>query len=241
MTIKAPFRTTWFFIFCSFFFNPASWADGAVLIFDTVAGFSQPVRLTVLTYKNIMARGGQRVDIFHDQTRIAEVLTGGDGYGYFEYIPKEAGRLTITVGSDGEKNSGILLVVTPTDSALFVDIETCLAKTTFSHLTFDGMKQALVAIEKKYRIIYLTRILGFNLTKKLLLKSALPESVVLRWQGTQTLDELKQTGLKLHAMIASTELLSEASEYIEKRYAFEETDDGIYVSDWKSLKQSLLP
>ena len=229
------------FIFAGFVFSPTPPADGAVLFFDTIAGLNQPVRLTVLTRGKILARGGQRVDIFLDRTRIAGILTGGDGYGYFKYIPRKTGRLTIDVRSSGEKGSGILLVVDPSVSALFVDVETCLAKTLFSPKTTAGMKQALTALGEKYRLVYLTRFLGISLTRILLAKSALPESVVLRWQGAATLDELKQTGLRLHAMIASAEMLAEAAEYIENRYAFEDTEAGTPVDDWDALMKRLYP
>lgn len=224
-----------------FAFSPARTVGAAVVFFDAVAGLGQPVRLTVLTRKTLVAQGGKRVEVCIDQAVIAKILTGGDGYGYARYTPRTKGRWAVEVRSDGEKGSGTLLVVDATDRALLVDVETCLIKTLRALEQPAGMNRSLSALGEHYRIIYLARFLGVRLAKKLLSAFDLPGSVVLSWEGTKTLDELKQTGLTLHAMIAAPEILTEAAAHVPNRFAFEETENGEAVAGWDGLLKRLRP
>ena len=100
-------------------------------------------------------------------------------------------------------------------------------------------KEAIKAISERYIIIYLTRLIGITISKKLLVQNQYPRSAILRWQGAETLDELKGKGLKLYAIIASADLLSESSEFIDRRYSFEETEEATVVSTWKEILKHL--
>jgi hypothetical protein len=82
-------------------------------------------------------------------------------------------------------------------------------------------------------------LIGVTISKKLLAQYQYPRSAILRWQGTETLDELKGKGLKLYAIIASGNLLSESSEFIGRRYSFEETEEATVVGTWKEILKNL--
>ncbi len=216
-------------------------AGAAVFFFDVVAGHDRSVRLTVLTRGAIVAQGGRRVTLCIDRKVVAEILTGGDGYGYLTYTPREKGRWEVEVRSDGETGSGTLLVVDASDQALLVDLESCLAKTIWTSRTTAGMKRSLTRLREHFKIIYIAQFSGVRLARKLIAGFGLPEAVVLAWDGAQTLDELKQTGLNLQALIAAPERLTEAARFVSHRYAFEETEDGEFVADWDELVKRLRP
>ena len=223
------------FLFVCLIFIPASSACGAVVIFDTVALKGEPVQLTVRTKGVFFAQGGRLVDIHIGQQHLGRILSGGDGYGFFKYTPLKAGLKEIEVRSDGDTATGLLLVVNQQENAVVVEVETCFGKSFFFKNEKTGGNKTLQALAEKYRIIYLTRLIGVTLSKKLLAKYQYPRSVIFSWQGSETLAELKSKGLNLHAIIASAEMLSEASEHITRRYTFEETEEGTVVDDWEEI------
>jgi len=69
------------FILCLFnTFASTSFAD--VVISDQVTTLGTPVRLVVLTKGKLFPQGGQLVDIYIDNEKLKQILTGGDGYGF---------------------------------------------------------------------------------------------------------------------------------------------------------------
>ena len=218
---------------------PASSTFGAVVIYDSVALKETPVRLTVRTKGVFFAQGGRLVDIQIGQQHLGRILSGGDGFGFFKYTPPNAGLKEIAVRSDGDTATGILLVIDKQENIVVVEVETCFGKSFFCNKKKTDGHKTIQALAEKYRIIYLTRLIGVTLSKKLLAKYQYPRSVIFSWQGSETLDELKGKGLKLYAIIASAGVLSEASEHITRRYTFEETEEGTVVNDWEEIAHHL--
>ena len=52
-------------------------------------------------------------------------------------------------------------------------------------------------------------------------------------------EDLKKRYISLYAIVGSAALISEASGYVDKRFAFEETEDGTYVEDWQEILKRL--
>jgi len=224
-----------YFLIVWLFLVPASSALGAVVFFDSIAAKGKPVRLTVLTKGAFFAQGGRLVDVQSGPRHLGRILSGGDGYGFLKYTPAQTGLIEITVRSGQDTDSGILLVVDRRENAVAVEVETCFGRSFFFQRQKTGGNKALGKLAEKYRIIYLTRLVGVSLSKKLLERFKYPRSIIISWQGSETLDELKSKGLNLHAIIASAAVLSEASEHVTRRYAFEETEEGTVVNDWEEI------
>jgi hypothetical protein len=214
---------------------PVSPARSAVVIFDTVASKGEPVRLTVKTKGAFFAQGGRLVDVQIDSKYLGRILSGGDGYGFMKYTPMTSGLKEITARSGPDTDSGLLLVVDRKEKAVAVEVEFCFGKSFFFEKQKTGGNKALGVLADKHRIVYLTRLIGVSLSKKLLAKYRYPRSVIISWQGPETLEELKTKGLNLRAIIASAALISQASEHVARRYTFEETEEGTVVSDWEEI------
>jgi len=221
-----------------FFMFPSSGLAG-VAIFDGITTVGMPVYLKVHTKGRLFSQGGRMVDVYIDQKHAGKILSGGDGYGFFKYTPRTTGVKTLEVRSDGDDNTGKLLVLDKKDKVILVEIEAFLRMSLFSKKAIADSKKALSTLSRRYKIIYLTRLMGNVLSKKILTKGDYPSSAILLWRGAETLDELRQKGIFLYAVIASLNLLSESSEHIGKRFTFEETEDETYVDDWEDLLKRL--
>jgi predicted Fe-Mo cluster-binding NifX family protein len=221
-------------------FFSASLGRSAVVVFDRVTSLKTPVYLKVLTKGRFFVQGGKLVDIYLDGKPLKKILTGGDGYGYLKYTPQRLGLRRMEARSDGEGDTGLLLVAAKTDKVILIEIEGALKESLFSEKTGSACRKAIETLGKKYRIIYLYGYLGKSLVKKWLDKEGFPESAILPWQGPEMLSALKEKGVNLYAMVGSAETVAEAGKQIEKRYTFEETRDGRTVKDWDEILNLLL-
>ena len=222
-----------------FIFGTASICAGEVVVFDRVTTVETPIRIKVLTKKRFFSAGGRLVDIYLDDTHLKRILTGGDGYGYLKYIPQSPGFIKIKARSDASSSSGLLLVMRKSEKAILIDVEGSFKDTIFSDEIRENSQKAVNALSKDYRIIYLSRYVGKGISRNWLEREDFPNSVILRWQGPKMLAVLKERGIRLHAVIGSSAVISAASKHIEKRYTFEKTKDGQTVKDWDEILKLL--
>jgi hypothetical protein len=228
--------------FCFFFnlsFLAAPITYGTVIAFDSVTTVSTPVYLKALTKGRFFAQGGKLVFFYIDKNQIGRTLSGGDGHAYLKFNPQHSGIKPFEVFSNKDKDTGIVLVMGKREAAIIVEIVGGLRDSLFSNKPKEGAQRALTKLISKYRIIYLSKGIGTPHLKKWLEKEKFPASVVLTWRGPELLATLKERGIILHAIIGSPDLLSEASEFIDKRYTFEETEAGLTMIDWEEILKDL--
>jgi hypothetical protein len=219
------------------FVAPDCVAEVAVL--DRVTTVNTPIRITVLTKSRFFSAGGRRVDVYLDDKHLKRILTGGDGYGYLKYTPRSTGYQKIKARSNSDSAEGLLLVMTKKDRAIVIEVEEGFKTAVFSEEIKQSSLKVVKTLSKKYKIIYLSRYLGKSITGTWLEKQSFPKSVILDWQGSNTLTALKKKGIKLHAIIGSTAVISEAAKNIENRFTFEKTKDGTTVKDWDEIAELL--
>ena len=219
-------------------FVPTS--HGKVVIFDRATTVLAPIHITVQTRDGFFVSGGQLVDIYLDNTFIKKILTGGDGYGYLRYIPREPGLKKIIARTNAESASGRILVVEENERVILIETEGAFKDSVFSDEVRQRCQKVVKSISEKYRIIYLSRLLGAGITESWLKKYAFPESVILRWNGPNMLDKLKKNKLQLHAIIGSSNVISTVADKIERRFTFEKTKDGKTVKNWEEILDFLL-
>ena len=212
---------------------PAS--HGKVVVFDHVTTVQSPINIRVLTRDGFFSAGGRMVDIYLDNNLLKKILTGGDGYGYLKYTPGKAGLKIITARSNADKASGLILVMEENEKALIIETEAAFKDTVFSDEIRASSLKAVKALSENYKIIYLSRFLGKGITGSWLEKQNFPQSVILRWRGPTTLENLKNNRVQMHAIIGSAKVISAATEQIEKRLSFEQTKDGKTVNDWDEV------
>jgi len=231
--LAAPFIVLLIVVGSSF-----SFAVAGVVVYDDVVPVNKTIKLNALTKGRFLPEGGKLVKFYINGKHIGTNLSGGDGYALFRYVPSSAGVFSLKVESDKDIDEGSLLVTDENDRILLIEIERVFTEFPVSFKPAMDSPEVLKELSKKFRIIYLTTMTGMELTRKLLKENNLPGSPVLKWEGPEMLDELAERGIKIHAIIASAGILSEAPD-INKKYGFEETEDGTEVKDWKDILKHL--
>ena len=219
--------------------TPAAQSRAAVVVLDAATSVDAAVWLTVVTKGLLFVEGGQRVDVSVDNQTLGQILTGGDGYGYLKYTPQHPGLMRIEARSNSETGSGLLLVTKPQDKVLLVDLEGSFQTVLFSSSEKSEAKKAVETLAQNFKIIYLSKLVGKRIASFWLEEERFPESVVLRWPGAELLESLHKKGLSLYAIVGSPEILSDSAKYVERRFSFEETDNGQTVGDWAELTERL--
>jgi len=220
-------------------FYAAPGCRGEVAVLDCVTTVNTPIRITVLTKSRFFSAGGRLVDVYLDDKHLKRILTGGDGYGYLKYTPRSPGYQKIKARSNSDSAEGLLLVMTKNDRAIVIEVEEGFKTAVFSDEIKQSSLKVVKTLSKNYKIIYLSRYLGKSITGTWLEKQSFPKSVILDWQGSDTLTALKKKGIQLHAIIGSTAVISEAAKNIENRFTFEKTKDGTTVKDWDEILELL--
>jgi hypothetical protein len=211
-----------------------------MVVFDHVTTVQKPINIKVLTKNGFFAAGGQMVDVYLDNNPLKKILTGGDGYGYLKYTPREAGLKKITAHSVKGSASGLILVMNENEKVILIEIEGAFRDTVFSDALRESSQKAVNSLSENYKIIYLSRFLGKGITGSWLEKQNFPKSVIIRWRGLTTLKNLKKKGVQIQAVIGSSDVISTVSEQIEKRFSFEKTKDGKTVKDWDEILRLLV-
>jgi len=211
-----------------------------VVVFDRVTTVQTPINIRVQTRDRFFSAGGRTVDIYLDNTFLKKILTGGDGYGYLKYTPREQGFKKITARSYTDSASGQILVMNENEKAIIIETEGAFKDAVLSVEIRESSQKAVTSLSENYKIIYLSRFLGKNLIGSWLEKQNFPKSVILSWRGPKTLENLKKNGVQLHAIIGSAVVISAVKEQIEKRFSFEKTKYGKTVKDWDEIVELLL-
>ncbi|MBI4653767.1 MAG: hypothetical protein HY752_02060 [Nitrospirae bacterium] len=238
MNKKRFFLSTVVILSTIFFFITSNISSAEVMVYDTVAATGKAIKLKAITKKRFFPEGGRLVEFYIDKKYIAKTLSGGDGYAFLEYIPSSTGIKRIKVIAGADSNDGILLIMNKNERAVLIEIEGSLFESIFTLKPADRSTKALNRLSKRFRIVYLTTMVGVKKSRKWLKEEGFPQSVVLKWEGDSVLDELKERGIRLYAIIGSPALLSETLD-IRKRFSFEETEDGVVVDDWDELLKQL--
>jgi len=212
-----------------------------VVVFDGVTTVQTPIRITVLTKGRIFSQGGRLVDIYLDGSHLKKILTGADGYGYLKYIPQNPGLEEINARSDADSSSGLILVMDKSEKAVIIDVAGAFKDAIFSKAIREDSRKVVKALSQDYKIIYLSRYVGQGVSRSWLEQEDFPNSVILPWQGPESLKSLEKKGVQLYAVIGSDTVISAAKKHVAHRYTFEESKDGKIVKDWDEILKLLQP
>jgi hypothetical protein len=213
-------------------------ASAGVTVFDTVTMTNEPVRLKALTKGRLFSEGGKLVTFYVNGRNLGTTLSGGDGYAFMLYKTSSPGIEHIRVESGEDSDEGTVLIAENKDRVIMIEIESALFDSLLSFKPAEESVGALTTLSKKFRVLYVTTLVGMEQSRKWLKDKGFPASPVLKWEGEELIDDLKEKRVPLYAIVASPDLLSEASG-IEKRFSFAETEDGTEVEDWDELLQKL--
>jgi hypothetical protein len=231
--LTVPFFFTLIILVFSFNF-----AYAGVTVFDDVVPVNKAVKLKALTKGRFFSEGGKLVTFYVGEQKIGTTLSGGDGYAFMKYTPSSPGIINLKVETDNETSEGAILAASKKDKLIVIEIESTLFESILSLRPVKGSNEIVQQISKSFRILYVTSLIGTGASRKWLRENDFPMSPVFKWNGVDQLNDLKERGIELYAIIASPEIISEASD-INKRFSFKETEDGTEVKDWDDLLKML--
>jgi hypothetical protein len=211
-----------------------------VVVFDRLTSIDTPVFLKVQTKGWLFPRGGRRVRIRVGDGETRTVLSGGDGLAYLKIEPRQSGISEIEAVSGRDRSLGHLLVIPPEASVVIIGAENSLKMSVFSDQERKESQPAIEAIAKHFRIVYVTEWLAPRSVKEWLAQKKYPLSVVMRWQGSGTLNMLRNQKISVAAVVGSEAMLKAAGPEIPYRYSFEKSRYGRSVSDWSEI-EDLMP
>ena len=212
-------------------------AIAGITAFDAVATIKKPVKLQALTKGRFFSEGGKLVEFHINEKHIGTTLSGGDGYAFLKYTPQSKGLKKIKLTLAEEFAEAMLLVTDKKDRIILIAIETGLFESPLSFKPAKGAKEAIDKITKKFRIIYLTSMIGITQSKKWLQDNKLHESIVFSWTGNNLIEDLRGKDINIFAIIGSTEMLAEIEDI--RKFSFKETDDGTEVESWSDILKKL--
>jgi hypothetical protein len=241
MAMSESARCRWLAIILLYaLLGPLAPAAGAELsVFDRVGTVGTTLTLVARTTQFFLADGGRRVSIFLDGDRLGDILTGGDGYGYFRLLPSRAGLFKVSARSDGNQASGLLLVLEKTDRAVLVEVETVFREAYFQPTARESCRNTLESLRQRYRLIFVYRFMGADLSRSRLEKEGLSPAVVIPWKGAGTLESLRAKEVQVHAVIGSAEMVAAAGARVPYRISFEKTKGANTVSEWSDIDKVL--
>jgi hypothetical protein len=217
----------------------ASVAGAELSVFDRVGTVGTTVTLVVRTTKFLLADGGRRVSIFLEDDRRGDIMTGGDGYGYFRLVPRRAGLLKVSARSDDNEASGWLLVMEKTDRAVLVEVESMMKEVSFRPGARENCRMAFESLRRRYRLIFVYRFMGADFSRNRLAAEGLAPAVVIPWKGAMTLEHLRGKEVQVHAVIGSAETVTAAGAQVPHRISFEKAKGAATVSEWSDIEKML--
>lgn len=217
----------------------AAGSAAQVVVFDQVGLLGAPVSLAVRTTSLFAADGGRLVELSLDGESLGRLMTGADGFGYRRVTPQRAGLLKVEARADDRRGEGRLLVVTPEEETVLIELETMLMGLTAGAAAREDCRTGLEAIGRRFRLIYVARWLGSDWSRTRIAPLGLPDSVVLTWTGASLLRSLQAQGVRIAALVGSPAVVAEGRSRVERRFSFEKTREAAVVTRWEEISGKL--
>ncbi len=218
-------------------------AYAEILVHDIVGVPKQEILLKAETKGKFSVKGGELVEFFVDGKTIGKSLSGGDGFAFKQFIPRNQGLLKIVVKSSTEESSGLLLILNKKSKIVVVDFEEGILdkKKLLQQRVKDGSQDAIREINKKYPVVVLqTGILNTKIIKESLKQFGYIDLPVIVWRGGDFFEELAQKGIIIKAVIGNKAVIDSASKFKPLSFSFTNNKESEYVEDWKEISRRLL-
>jgi hypothetical protein len=211
-----------------------------VIVYDTVVPAGQKIMLRAETSGRLFRKGGELVEFFVDGKSIGKTLSGGDGVAFKQFTSAKTGLRQISVRSDKDEDTGLLLSLKKGSSIVFVDVEGSLLEGLFSGKPKHGSQKAIKEIHKRYPIVYLqTSLIGVRAVKEWLEENEFPKLPVVPWRQGSIFKETAGKGFRIKAIIASSKVIESAEEHKPLALNFEASEGAEMVKDWEEISKKL--
>ena len=223
-------------LFCVF---PAS-ALSRVTVYDTVVIEGRKVMLRAETSGKVFRKGGELVEFFVDGKSIGKTLSGGDGVAFKQFTSIKTGLRQISVRSDKDEDTGLLLSLKRGASIVFVDVEGSLLEGLFSWEPKHGSQKAIKEIHKRFPIVYLqTSVVGLRAVKVWIEENEFGNLPVVPWRQGAIFNEIAEKDLRIEAIIGGPKVIESAKEYMPLAFSFEASEYAENVKDWEEISNKI--
>lgn len=211
-----------------------------VTVFDTVVIEGRKVMLRAETSGKLFRKGGELVEFFVDGQSIGKTLSGGDGVAFKQFTSIKTGLRQISVRSDKDEDTGLLLSLKRGASIVFVDVGGSLVEGLFSWEPKHGSQKAIKEIHKRFPIVYLqTSVVGLRAVKVWIEENEFEKLPVVPWRQGAIFDEIAEKDLRIKAIIGGLKVIESAKEYKPLAFSFEASDYAENVKDWEEISNKI--
>lgn len=218
---------------------PAS-AQAEIFVNDVVSLSGEEVLIKAETKSGYFAKGGKIVEFSVNGKAIGNVLSGGDSIAYKIFKPGSPGIYTVSVKSDKDTGTGIILALKKDSTAVFIDIEGSLLAAPFAKKPVKSSREVIRKIMKSYPVVYLhTGNIGTRSVSEWLRKNRFPVSAVLPWDMGDIFAVLNKKGIKIKAVIGSQDVIDSANAYKPEPFVFDEEEVSKNLRIWQDIDRKL--
>jgi hypothetical protein len=234
-------KSSWLFIAAVLllFISPAG-ASSEVVVHDLIATQGKKITIRIETRGKFFSKGGEVVMVSVDGKPEGNVLSGGDGFAFKQFIPPKTGIYRIAAKSGTEQGSGLIISLKKGTAIVFVDVEESLFEGPFSRKARSGCKEGIQEIKRRFPVVFLgSGKTGAKDIKAWLKENGFPEAPVVLWDEGKIFEDTHEKGLAIRAIIGSSDVIVSAREYRPRAFSFTEAEGAREVKDWEEIRKAL--
>ncbi len=205
-----------------------------ILVYDDIGVNGSPLMLRVKTYEGFFKKGGVPLRFFVNNRFYGKGLSGGDGYGYKEFLPTMPSLYKIKVVSPSGDDTGNVLILDKGSSIFIIDIDE-IKENSFSNRLRKNTKKGILRLKKRYHVIFIYKGDIKKGIKKWLQDNSFKDIPILIFNGEELFEEIMGKGLKIVGILGTPDIIDLARRYKIKFFTFSETDELEPLNDWDDL------
>lgn len=209
-----------------------------VIVYDDISTKGEKIFLKAESNGRFFKKGGKLIEFFYGNKSLGKRLSGGDGFALMEFTPTITGILKIKarVVDSKEETEGILLSLNKGKSIILIEVEKVLYKNIFNKEPVKDSLKGVKELSKRYPIVYIySDFTDIEKIKEWLKSHSYPEYPVMNIKNGSLISEIIEKGLKIKAIICSSNLLEFIKEYKINAYSFESSDYAQEVDNWDEI------
>lgn len=209
-----------------------------VIVYDTVVLQGKRDQIMAETRGRLFRRGGQIVEFYLDGRSIGHTLSGGDGRAFKSFIPHKAGLIKVKALSGGEEANGLILSLKKGTEIVFIEIEGCLLEDQIFKRPRKGSHGAVKSIKRKFPVVLLS-MSDIKAIRVWLKEHDFIDMPVISWEGGDIFRRINEKGLRIKAVVGTTDVINSARQYRPRFFSFEEVEGSEKVDEWQEIEKRL--
>lgn len=213
-----------------------------VIVYDDISIKGERIFLKAESNGKFFKKGGKLIEFFYNNKSLGKRLSGGDGFALMEFTPTITGilRIKAKLVDSKEETEAILLSLNKGRSIILIEVEKVLYKNIFNRETVKDSLKGVKELSKKYPIVYIySDFTDIEKTKEWLRSHSYPEYPVMNIKKGSLISEIIEKGLKIKAIVCSSNLIEFIKEYKINAYSFEYSEYAEEVDNWDEILKKI--